>query len=188
MFFVIVAAALATQPAANSEAVADCILGQLSTQDRVMFRETVLLALDGSDEQTLQRELRIRPDFESRMERYSRNCVQRMSLTQTIFDQGLSIAGTRVVIEGMRVDLDGAGIPATAVDNWFDSLSETKRLTYGRPEMSDAELDALTDSMFLALESRGVPENRVREQAPLLGHYLAARAIHLRIQHGIGPG
>lgn len=142
--------------AEGSEVAADCILERISSEDRVLLGEYAL----GSE--TLPTGL------DGRLETQARACGDRLSLTGEQLDQAGVNVLARLVLERTRVRLEVAGIPVEALDVWFASQSEQFRANYGRSEMSDAEVEALTTSMIRALEARGVVAGRVREHAGLV--------------------
>jgi hypothetical protein len=159
--------------ATGSETAADCMLARISHEDRIRLGE---YALGGEA---------IPAGLNARLESHAHACGDHRSLSGEQLEQAGVNLLARLVLERIRARLEVAGIPAEALDGWFDAQTEQVRGNYGAAGMNDAEVETLTESMIAAFESRGIAAARVREHSGLVGSYLNTRTLRFRMQHGL---
>lgn len=159
--------------AAGSEAAADCMIARISHEDRILLGE---YALGGET---------IPAGLDARLESHARACGDRLSLSGEQLEQAGVNLLARLVLERTRARLEVAGIPAEALDAWFEAQTEQVRANYGGAGMNDAEVERLSESMIAALETRGIAAARVHEHSGLVGSYLNTRTLRFRMEHGL---
>jgi hypothetical protein len=159
--------------AVGSETAAECMLARISHEDRIRLGE---YALGGEA---------IPAGLDARLESHAHACGDRLSLSGEQLEQAGVNLLARLVLERTRARLEVAGIPAEALDVWFDAQTEQVRASYGAAGMNDAEVETLAESMIGALESRGIAAARVREHSGLVGSYLSTRTLRFRMEHGL---